>query len=88
MLEISLADAQDLDEAYRAAAEAQKEWARTLPQERRDLMERVREVVQRRMEEIIGWLVRESGSTRIKAELEARLLVPEGLRRRRPTRCA
>ncbi len=63
MLEISLADAQDLDEAYQAAAEAQKEWANTLPQERRDLMERVREVVQRRMEEIVGWLVRESGST-------------------------
>ena len=80
LLEISLADANDLDEAYRAAAEAQKEWARTLPQERRDLMERVREVVERRMEEIVSWLVRESGSTRIKAELETGLLVREGLR--------
>ena len=76
----SLADADDLDEAYRAAVEAQREWSKTLPQERRDLMERVREVVERRMEEIVGWLVRESGSTRVKAELEAGLLVREGLR--------
>ncbi len=63
MLEISLADAEDLDEAYRTATEAQKERARTLPQKYRNLMESVHEIAERCM--------RESENTRIKVKLEA-----------------
>lgn len=69
-VEIPLADASDVDDAYRSAERAQRSWANTPPQERRDVLERAMQVLERRKEEIVGWLVKESGSTRRKAELE------------------
>jgi aldehyde dehydrogenase (NAD+) len=70
LVEISLADADDLDEAYRAAQEAQKEWAALLPQERAGTIEQAASILEQRKEEVIHWLIREAGSTRGKAELE------------------
>lgn len=70
LLEIPLANAGDLDEAYRAAAEAQREWVAMLPQERRDVIEEAARVLERRKEEVIGWISREAGGTRFRAELE------------------
>jgi aldehyde dehydrogenase (NAD+) len=68
--EIPLADGRDLDEAFRAAAAAQAAWAGTLPSERAAVLRRAAAVMEARREEIVGWLVRESGSTRIKANVE------------------
>lgn len=68
--EIALADRSDLDEAYRTAAKAQSEWAALLPGQRADIMRRAADVMVARREEIIGWLIREGGSTRLKASLE------------------
>lgn len=70
LVEIDLGDARDVDEAYRAAEAAQPAWAATLPQERRDVLDRAAAIMERRKQEIVDWLVRESGSTRRKAELE------------------
>ncbi|MBX9404392.1 aldehyde dehydrogenase family protein [Pseudomonas baetica] len=70
LTEISLGDAQDLDAAYQAAAIAQKAWALTLPGERSALFMRAVNVLDARHEEIVDWLIRESGSTRTKAEIE------------------
>ena len=70
LLEIPLADADDLDEAYRGAKEAQKEWAAKLPQERSEVLDRAASIMDQRKEEIVGWIIRESGGTRIKAEIE------------------
>ncbi len=70
LLEIPLADARDVDDAYRAAAHAQRAWAAALPQERRDVLERAALIFERRKDEILRWLVRESGSTIAKANLE------------------
>lgn len=70
LTEIVQADRDDLDEAYRTAAEAQKQWAATGPAERAALMHRVVQIFDQRREEIIDWIIRESGSTRLKAQIE------------------
>jgi aldehyde dehydrogenase (NAD+) len=68
--EIAQANLDDLDAAYRAAARAQPDWARRLPAERAVLFLRAATIMDARHEEIVSWLIRESGSTRIKAEME------------------
>jgi aldehyde dehydrogenase (NAD+) len=70
LVEIPLADADDLDAAYRAAREAQRGWAAAMPAERAAVMAAAAQVMEARREEIVGWLIREAGSTRLKAGLE------------------
>src|SRR5665213_3343902 len=70
LAEIVMANESDLDEAYQAAAKAQIVWAAQLPSERASVMLRSAAVMETRHEEIVGWLVQESGSTRTKAEME------------------
>lgn len=67
---ISLANQYDLDIAYRSALEAQRCWAALLPSERAAVFYRAVAVLDARHEEVVGWLIRESGSTRTKAEIE------------------
>jgi len=70
LLDIRLADRSDLDTAFLAAEKAQAEWAATPPSERSVVLQRVVEIFDARKEEIIDWLIRESGSTRLKANVE------------------
>lgn len=70
LVEIPLADRRDLDAAYSAAAVAQPEWAEALPRERAAVMARAAELLEERRDEVVDWLIRESGSTRLKATLE------------------
>ncbi len=70
IVEIPHANEQDLDEAFRAAAKAQKAWASKLPAERSAVMQRAAQIMDARHDEIVQWLIDEAGSTRIKAELE------------------
>jgi len=74
LLEMSLADHSDIDEAYQTAARAQRGWAATRPQERRNVFLRAARIIERRKEEIVDWLVKESGSTRVKASFEWQLV--------------
>lgn len=67
MAEIAQASLDDLDRAFGAAKAAQTEWARVLPSERAAVFLRAVSILDARKEEIIGWIIRESGSTRIKA---------------------
>ena len=67
---IPLADESDVDDAYRAAAESQHRWAGTRPAERSDVLRRAAGIMEDRREEIVDWLIHESGSTRIKANIE------------------
>ena len=60
----------DLDEAYSAAAQAQHKWAATGPSLRSDIFRKAAEIMRARRDEIVEWLIREAGSTRIKAEIE------------------
>jgi aldehyde dehydrogenase (NAD+) len=73
LLALPLADVADVDEAYRAAARAQRAWAAAPPGERRDVLLRAAAIMERRKEELVGWLVRESGSSRLKSLLEWQL---------------
>jgi len=70
LTEIAAASHDDLDEAYRSAATVQRDWARTLPGERAAIFHHAIAVIDRRHAEIVNWLIAESGSTRIKAEIE------------------
>jgi aldehyde dehydrogenase (NAD+) len=72
LAEIVMANESDLDEAYQSASRAQVEWAALLPSERAAVMTRAAAIMEERHEEIVGWLIRESGSTRVKAEFEWR----------------
>ncbi len=70
LVEIQQATKEQLNEAYKAAETAQIEWAKTSPAERGALLHKVVEVLDTRQDEIIDWLIKESGSTRIKAMVE------------------
>jgi aldehyde dehydrogenase (NAD+) len=70
LVRIPVADEEDVDEAFRAAAAAQRKWSGTLPGERSAVLRRAAAIMEARREEIVDWLIRESGSTRIKANLE------------------
>lgn len=64
------ASANDIDEAYRAAQEAQKEWARVDAFERARIIEEASLIMERRREELVQLLIEEAGSTLIKANVE------------------
>jgi aldehyde dehydrogenase (NAD+) len=70
LVEIPHAGERDIDEAHAGALKAQKAWAAMLPADRSAVMRKAAEVMERRHDEIVRWLIAESGSTRIKAELE------------------
>ncbi|WP_321859171.1 aldehyde dehydrogenase family protein [Paraburkholderia tropica] len=70
LTEIAEASQADLDAAYASAAKVQREWAQALPSERAAVLYRAVEIMQARHAEIVDWLITESGSTRLKAEME------------------
>ncbi|HFU4541103.1 TPA: aldehyde dehydrogenase family protein [Klebsiella variicola] len=70
LLQIKQATRDDLDEAYQTAQRAQVEWAMIGPGQRSAILHRAVQIFDERREEIIGWIIRESGSTRIKAQIE------------------
>ncbi len=58
LVEIRLANGDDLDEAYRSARSAQPAWAAMLPMERASVMSRAATVMEERRDEIVDWLHR------------------------------
>ena len=78
VLRLVAASAEDVDEAYRTAAESQREWAAAPPQARRDVLLRAAQILADRKDEIVGWLMRETGGTHVKASTEWQL-VHEGM---------
>ncbi|GKQ37305.1 aldehyde dehydrogenase family protein [Streptomyces sp. A012304] len=67
---ITIATVDEIDQAYRAAARAQKEWAATNAYARRAVLERVLRLVEEREREISEVLVDELGGTLGKAAFE------------------
>lgn len=65
-----LANRADVDAAYAAAERAQREWAAAAPAERAGVLRRAVDLFDARHDELIGWVQRESGSIRAKAEFE------------------
>ncbi|MGM8887840.1 aldehyde dehydrogenase family protein, partial [Psychrobacter sp. 1U2] len=70
LVEIKQATKEQLNDAYQAANTAQKEWAKKTPAERAAVLYNVVKVLDERQDEIVDWLIKESGSTRIKAMVE------------------
>ncbi|AJE41794.1 aldehyde dehydrogenase family protein [Streptomyces nodosus] len=70
---ITIATVGEVDEAYRAAAAAQKEWATTNPYTRRAVLEKVLGLVEDREAEITEAIIAELGGTRLKAAFELHL---------------
>ncbi len=70
LVEIQQATEKQLDEAYQAANKAQQAWAKQTPAERAAVPYKVVNIFDERQDEIVDWLIKESGSTRIKAMAE------------------
>ena len=70
LVKIQQATETQLNEAYQAASAAQKEWAQQTPATRAGVLYKVVEILDQRQDEIVGWLIKESGSTRVKAMVE------------------
>ena len=70
LVEIAQASVADVEAAFAAAAVAQRNWAATTPSARAQVLRRAAAIMEDRHEEIVHWLIKESGSVRIKAELE------------------
>jgi aldehyde dehydrogenase (NAD+) len=70
ILKLQAASIVDVDSAYSAAERSFVTWSQTSPSERKNIILRVYDVVKNRREEIIDWLIQESGSTRLKANIE------------------
>jgi aldehyde dehydrogenase (NAD+) len=70
LAEIPEANAEDVNDAYRVASDAQRIWGDFLPVQRADVMRRTAQIMEARRDEVVEWLIRESGSVRMKAEME------------------
>ncbi|MEE1869106.1 MULTISPECIES: aldehyde dehydrogenase family protein [Pseudomonas] len=70
LLQIPMATRADLDAAYCCARQVQSDWAGQSPASRSKVMLEAVRIFDERREEIIDWIIRESGSTRIKAQIE------------------
>ncbi|OLE29203.1 MAG: aldehyde dehydrogenase [Catenulispora sp. 13_1_20CM_3_70_7] len=68
--EIPEAGMTDVADAYAAAGQAQRSWARAVPEQRAAVMRAAADIVVARHDELLGWLVRESGGTVAKCEIE------------------
>lgn len=70
---ITVATADEVDQAYRAAERAQKAWGATSPYARRTVFERALRIIEDCEEEISEAIVTELGGTRLKAAFEIHL---------------
>ena len=64
------ANSEDVDTAYTAASLAFRQGVLDQPETRLSIINRLVEIIQKRREEIVQWLIDESGSTRTKANIE------------------
>lgn len=60
----------DVDRAFRVAKEASKTWSVSYPLDRQQVMLKAADILLQRKEELADWLIKEVGSTRLKAEIE------------------
>ncbi|MFF8990920.1 aldehyde dehydrogenase family protein [Streptomyces sp. NPDC014983] len=70
---ITVATVDEVDQAYQAAARAQKAWADTSPYARRTVFERALRLIEDREQEIADLIIAELGGTRVKAGFELHL---------------
>ncbi|KON84750.1 aldehyde dehydrogenase [Rossellomorea marisflavi] len=69
-----LANTEDIDAAYQAAAEAKLQWDKVNPFKKRDILENAVKYIEENEEEIISIIIDELGGTRLKAVFEIGLV--------------
>ncbi|MBB6450949.1 aldehyde dehydrogenase (NAD+) [Geomicrobium halophilum] len=67
---IRSANETDLDEAYQAAEQAQREWVKLSPADLQQHLQNLLQVMKEEKETIVDWLKKEAGSSATKAEIE------------------
>lgn len=70
-----LATPDDVDAAYRGAQEAKRDWAQATPGERAAVFLRAAQIIEERLDELVDWLIREAGTTRIRALAEVQIVL-------------
>ena len=70
IFEMQAASVVDVDSAYSAAQKAFDEQVIKSAEVRKQVITKLQQVIQQRREEIVQWLIDESGSTRLKANIE------------------
>ena len=70
LAEIHLANQTQIKQAFDEAKSAQKKWAKTTPDERREVLTKARNYLQEHKDEIVQLIIRETGGTVLKAEVE------------------
>ncbi|MFE3167391.1 aldehyde dehydrogenase family protein [Streptomyces sp. NPDC059224] len=70
---ITIASVDEIDQAYQAAARAQKQWAATNPYARRAVFEKALRLIEEREAEITEAIIAELGGTHLKAGFELHL---------------
>jgi benzaldehyde dehydrogenase (NAD) len=75
--EVAQASPADVAAAARAAAAAQPAWAATYGVERREVFIRAAQLLAEHREELIDWIIRETGGVRPKAEFELKMSTDE-----------
>lgn len=67
---VGFADETDIARASNEARLAQRDWANKAPSARQDILNKAADILEQNTEELIPWIMKESGSTRIKAAIE------------------
>ncbi|WHY71774.1 aldehyde dehydrogenase family protein [Fictibacillus enclensis] len=70
LAEVVLAGREEVDEAYQSAKAAQKNWAAAPAEEKVKVMENAISILKEHQDRVIDTLVREAGSSRLKATIE------------------
>lgn len=70
LAEIPLANQTQIKQAFDEAKRAQKKWAKTTPEERREVLTKALNYLQEHKDEIVQLIIRETGGTVLKAEVE------------------
>lgn len=73
IISIRQASTQDVDDAYRIAANAQKEWAKKSPVQRTTVLNKVADVIEEHRDNIVNLIRQESGSSALKANIEVEI---------------
>ncbi|AXF57024.1 aldehyde dehydrogenase family protein [Salicibibacter kimchii] len=67
---VQLANKEQIQEAFKTAKEAQREWKKTSADERREILTRALNYLKENKEDILKLIIRETGGTALKAEVE------------------
>ncbi|MGG7618417.1 aldehyde dehydrogenase family protein [Bacillus coreaensis] len=72
---VRLATSEQLDETFKIARVAQKEWAKSTVEERRTVLQRAIDYLTVNKEEVVNTIIRETGGTILKANVEHHLAI-------------